>query len=135
MTPPYISAEPDIVHRRLDTLTVTNNIPFTRTPFRGIKKQSKPLPRFLILASDGFADLCEGEGQTRIIENWANSMLSRSPPESVTDAKPWSQQDNMALRLLRRTVGGENRFGVSKVLTLEMDGAWIDDTSIVVQTL
>lgn len=153
LTPPYISAEPDITHRRLDTghssnasssgsshtpLTVTNNIPFIRKPFRGIKKQSSPmnpLPRFLILASDGFADLCEGEGQKRIIENWANSMISRNPPESVIDAKPWSQQDNMALRLLRRTVGGENRFGVSKVLTLEMDGAWIDDTSIVVQTL
>jgi len=94
-----------------------------------------PLPRFLILASDGFGDLCEGEGQTRILESWANSMISRNPPESVTDAKPWSQQDNMALRLLRRTVGGEDRFGVSRVLTLEMDGAWIDDTSIVVQTL
>ena len=154
LTPPYISAEPDIIHRRLDTcessnttssesnghipLTITNNIPFTKKPFRTIKKQSgpmNPLPRFLILASDGFADLCEGEGQTRIIESWANSMVSRNPPESVTDSKPWSQQDNMALRLLRRTVGGENRFGVSKVLTLEMDGAWIDDTSIVVQTL
>ena len=150
LTPPYISAEPDIIHRRLDTgnsnaagsgsnshIPLTN-IPFTRMPFRGIKKKSSamnPLPRFLILASDGFADLCEVEGQSRIIENWANSMISRNPPESVTDAKPWSQQDNMALRLLRRTVGGENRFGVSKVLTLEMDGAWIDDTSIVVQTL
>ena len=82
-------------------------------------------------------DLCEGEGQTRIVENWANRMISRNPPENVTDMKPWSWQDNMALRLLRRTIGGEleNRFGVSEVLTLEMDGAWINDTSIVVQTL
>jgi pyruvate dehydrogenase phosphatase len=140
ITPPYITAEPDIVHRRLDTghssgsnshtPLFTNNLP---CPRRGIKKQS--LPRFLILASDGFSDLCESEGQTRIIENWANSMISRHPPESVTDAKPWSQQDNMALRLLRRIVGGEDRFGVSRVLTLDMEGAWIDDTSIVVQTL
>jgi pyruvate dehydrogenase phosphatase len=150
ITPPYITAEPDIIHRRLDTshsnatsgsnshapFTTTNGIPFTNKACRGINKQTPVnTNRFLILASDGFLDLCESEGQTRIIENWANSMVSRNPPESVTDSKPWSQQDNMALRLLRRTIGGEDRFGVSRVLTLEMDGAWIDDTSIVVQTL
>jgi len=94
-----------------------------------------PLPRFLILASDGFADLCDGEGQKRIIESWARSMVMRNPPESVTDSEPGSRHDNMALRLLRRAVGGEDRFGVSRVLTLDMDVAWIDDTSIVVQTL
>lgn len=152
ITPPYITAEPEINHRRLDNghsngtsnnnrplpRTKTNNISFTKKPFRSINKPTPAtnlLPRFLILASDGFADLCEGEGQTRIVESWANDMISRNPPESVTDAKPWSQQDNMALRLLRRTLGGEDRFGVSRVLTLEMDGSWIDDTSIVVQTL
>ena len=97
--------------------------------------QSKPSPRFLILASDGFADLCEGEGQKRIVESWARDMVARNPPKSVTDFEPGSRQDNMALRLLRRAVGGEDRFGVSRVLTLDMDVAWIDDTSIVVQTL
>ena len=159
LTPPYITSEPDIVHRRLDTgqsngspttststtsnsssssTTIAKNIPFTKKTFRNINKPTPamdPLPRFLILASDGFGDLCQGEGQTRIVESWANSMVSRNPPASVTDAKPWSSQDNMALRLLRRSVGGEDRYGVSRVLTLEMDGAWIDDTSIVVQTL
>ena len=148
ITPPYITAEPEISHRRLDgprnsgsnlqRTTTSNNIPFTKKSFKNINKRAPPmdpLPRFLILASDGFADLCEGEGQKRILESWANSMVARNPPDSVTDAKPWSQQDNMALRLLRRAVGGEDRFGVSRVLTLEMDGAWIDDTSIVVQTL
>ncbi|KAF8810039.1 protein serine/threonine phosphatase 2C [Phlegmacium glaucopus] len=148
LTPPYITADPEITHRRLDTghsnstsfqyPTMTNDTPLTKKPSRSINKLTaamNPLPRFLILASDGFSDLCEGEGQIRIVESWANSMVSQNPPESVTDAKPWSQQDNMALRLLRRTIGGEDKFGVSRVLTLEMDGAWIDDTSIVVQTL
>ncbi|KAF9036833.1 phosphatase 2C-like domain-containing protein [Panaeolus papilionaceus] len=118
-SPPYITAEPEITHRRLDS------------------KSSQPChrPRFLILASDGFADLCDGEGQKRIIEGWAKGMDSKNPAESVTDAEPWSRQDNMALRLLRRAVGGDDRFGVSKVLTLDMEAAWIDDTSIVVQTL
>lgn len=41
---------------------------------------------------------------------------------------------NMALRLLRRTIG-DDRFAVSKVLTLDMDEAWIDDTALVVATI
>ena len=41
----------------------------------------------------------------------------------------------MALRLLRQVLGGEDCFSVSRVLTLDMDVAWIDDTAIVVQTL
>jgi len=40
----------------------------------------------------------------------------------------------MALRLLRRALG-EDRFSVSKVLTLAMDEAWIDDTTLVVMTI
>ncbi|KAF8162798.1 phosphatase 2C-like domain-containing protein [Crassisporium funariophilum] len=150
ISPPYITAEPEITHRRIDggvggadkengsPLTATaHNIPTSRNPFKSLRSSpsTTPLPRFLILASDGFADLCEGEGQTRIVESWANGMVARNPPESVTDSKPGSQRDNMALRLLRRAVGGDDRLGVSRVLTLEMDGAWIDDTSIVVQTL
>lgn len=167
-TPPYITAEPQIIHRRLDGSDLSTSVPPTRpttpTPVSSSRSmfwnskpsvksqqraeaaataaavaaslvQSRPSPRFLILASDGFADLCEGEGQKRIIESWARGMVTRNPPESVTDSEPGSRQDNMALRLLRRAVGGEDRFGVSRVLTLDMDVAWIDDTSIVVQTL
>jgi len=162
-TPPYITAEPQITHRRLDgsddvstsapptrTATPTTSIRSSLTPSRSFfwtsrssaKAQqradaaaSSSSPRFLILASDGFADLCEGEGQKRIIESWARSMVTRNPPKSITDSEPGSRQDNMALRLLRRAVGGDDRFGVSRVLTLDMDVAWIDDTSLVVQTL
>jgi pyruvate dehydrogenase phosphatase len=160
-TPPYITVEPQIIHRWLDGSDVSTSVPPARattpTPVSSsrsmfwtskfsVKSQqraeaaaaaasSRPSPRFLILASDGFADLCEGEGQQRIVESWARGMVARNPPESVTDSEPGSRQDNMALRLLRRAVGGEDRFGVSRVLTLDMDVAWIDDTSLVVQTL
>jgi len=160
-TPPYITAEPQIIHRRLDGSDVSTSVPpgattptlvsSSRSTFWTSKfsvksqqraeaaaaslVQSKPSPRFLILASDGFADLCEGEGQQRIVESWARGMVARNPPQNVTDSEPGSRQDNMALRLLRRAVGGEDRFGVSRVLTLDMDVAWIDDTSLVVQTL
>ena len=110
-TPPYITAQPDVIHRRLGG------------PARGL--------RFLILASDGFADLCSGKGQERIVLNWAKSMADQ-PFEARKSAK---RPDNMALRLLRQALGGDDRYSVSRVLTLNMDVAWIDDTSIVVQTL
>ncbi|RDB19349.1 [Pyruvate dehydrogenase [acetyl-transferring]]-phosphatase 1, mitochondrial [Hypsizygus marmoreus] len=111
-TPPYITAQPEVTHRRLDGRIA-----------RG--------PRFLILSSDGFADLCTGEGQQRIVASWAAS----TAPHSVVGASEPDKRDNMALRLLRRALGGEDRYSVSRVLTLDMDVAWIDDTAIVVQTL
>ncbi|KAG6811213.1 hypothetical protein H0H92_008508 [Tricholoma furcatifolium] len=105
-TPPYITAHPEVIHRQLNG------------PARG--------PRFLILSSDGFADLCSAEGQQRIIESWAKDMVDHGGGGGAPD--------NMALRLLRRTLGGD-RFSVSRVLTLDMDVAWIDDTALVVQSL
>ncbi|KAF9551260.1 protein serine/threonine phosphatase 2C, partial [Agrocybe pediades] len=136
-TPPYITAEPQIIHRRLDEIEAASSTPLSNTPLPSRTSSASSIAKnmFLILASDGFADLCDGEGQKRIIESWARSMVMRNPLESVTDSEPGSRQDNMALRLLRRAIGGEDRFGVSRVLTLDMDVAWIDDTSIVVQTI
>ncbi|KAG6836067.1 hypothetical protein H0H93_011784 [Arthromyces matolae] len=115
-TPPYITAQPEVTHRRL------NGLP------RG--------PRFLVLSSDGFADLCSGEGQQQILSSWAQSMVDR-PFEARKATADTSHEgpDNMALRLLRRALGGDDRYSVSRVLTLDMDVAWIDDTAIVVQTL
>ncbi|KAG6856737.1 hypothetical protein H0H87_001337 [Tephrocybe sp. NHM501043] len=115
-TPPYITAQPEVTHRRLDG------------PAQG--------PRFLILSSDGFADLCSGEGQQRIVASWAQGMLDQpfqihERGGGVSKERP----DNMALRLLRRALGGDDRYSVSRVLTLDMEVAWIDDTAIVVQTL
>ena len=74
LSPPYISAEPDIVHRRLDTchssnaassrtntqtpLTVTNNIPFTRKPFRSFKKKIRPHESFTPVPHPGLGRFC-----------------------------------------------------------------------------
>jgi pyruvate dehydrogenase phosphatase len=119
-TPPYITAQPEITHRRLDDPSL-----------RG--------PRFLILSSDGFSDLCSGEGQKRIISSWASNTVASSTETCVIGCGgrggAGEKSDNMALRLLRRALGGEDRYSVSCVLTLDMDVAWIDDTAIVVQTL
>lgn len=107
-TPPYIIAQPEVTYRRLEAT-------------RG--------QRFLVLSSDGFTDLCTGEGQTRILRSWAQASYEQ-PPER-------EYRDNMALKLLHRALGGDDRdrYSVSRVLTLDMEFAWIDDTSIVVQTL
>jgi len=49
-------------------------------------------------------------------EVYKYSMSLLHPLRSVSDALPWSK-------------GGKPRFSVSKVLTLDMDEAWIDDTT------
>ncbi|KAJ3761873.1 phosphatase 2C-like domain-containing protein [Lentinula raphanica] len=116
-TPPYISAQPDITH-------VTSS-----------SSSSPSLPRFLILSSDGFTDLCSTEGQQRIIADWARSVVTMHTSPTSLPSTPGYESRNMALRLLRRALGGDDRASVSRVLTLDMDVAWIDDTSIVVQTL
>ena len=163
ITPPYITAEPQIIHRGLNwestgstSATKVGQVEssITRTvasfaknffwPSRSAESQTvNPLPKFLILASDGFADICSdadppstsNKKLKQIVASWAYSMSLVRPPMTDTDSVPWSTEDNMALRLLRRAIGGEDRPGVSKVLTLDMDGAWIDDTSIVVMTI
>ena len=64
----------------------------------------------------------------------ASMSSARAFGRTMARGKPETASDNMALRLLRRSLGGD-RYSVSRVLTLDMDVAWIDDTAIVVQTL
>lgn len=153
-TPPYITAEPQILHRRLDVDDAAQSADLpglkrSKTLFslqNGATKAESLLPqnqqpaadqlRFLVLASDGFSALCDGERQERVIESWARSMVSQNPPETVTDSPPGSRTDNMALRLLRLALGGDDRYSVSKMLTLDLpNDSWIDDTSIVIRTI
>ncbi|KAK7438405.1 hypothetical protein VKT23_018018 [Stygiomarasmius scandens] len=201
-TPPYISTQPEITHVSL----------------RHVSPNLSNAPRFLILSSDGFSDLCVNEGRDKIITDWVhdvvgtrppverskgniNSILPMSPtnskmgflpsrpslsgppsfvlspaspmtsppisvsnststsastdtsastanstttPDSASSTSslnnpasklPGHPSHNMALRLLRRALGGQDQASVSKCLTLDMDVAWLDDTAIVVQTL
>jgi pyruvate dehydrogenase phosphatase len=120
-TPPYISAKPDILHRRL----------MPSDHHLAARRNGHVLPRFLILSSDGFTDLCVRQAQHRIVASWAEDMVSKTP----MDSDPTRKTNNMALRLLRQTLGGDDCLSVSRVLTLDMNVAWIDDTAIIVQTL
>ncbi|KAF7359137.1 Mitochondrial type 2c protein [Mycena sanguinolenta] len=110
LTPPYISAKADITHRPIAQLT--------GTPHR---------PYYLVLASDGFTELCRASGPERVLTAWAEREAKRPPHVAA--------EGNLASRLLRQAIGGEDRAGVSCMLTLDMDGPWVDDTAIVVQTL
>ena len=90
----------------------------------GASPAGKRLRKYLVLASDGFTDVC-GEAQRSVIERWLQCVESRSE---------CGKTDNMALQLLWEGLGGEVE-GVSKVLTVDLDVPWLDDVSIVVQSL
>lgn len=53
----------------------------------------------------------------------------------VVNKEGMSGKTNLALNLLRHSIGGDDVKSVSRVLTLDMNTPWIDDTTIVIQTL
>ncbi|EIN07936.1 protein serine/threonine phosphatase 2C [Punctularia strigosozonata HHB-11173 SS5] len=78
---------------------------------------------FLVLCSDGLTDLHfpKTDGETVCA-------IARCLSSPIGDS-------NLATRLLRDAIGGGDRRKVSAVLTLDTDVSWIDDTTIVVQSL
>jgi pyruvate dehydrogenase phosphatase len=63
--------------------------------------------------------------------------VARPPLPRTNKSYHCTSSTNMAMRLLRRALGGEERSNdrVSKVLTVDMDVSWVDDTAIVVLSL
>lgn len=120
LTPPYISATADITHHRLP---------------RAGDDSSGGRPRYLVLTSDGFAELCRATGQERVLVEWAKREAAAVTPAKSARPSDGGPEGNLACRLLRQALGGEDRASVSCVLTLDMDRPWVDDTAIVVQTL
>lgn len=110
LSPPYITAEPEIAHRKLCP-DADNG--------------------FLILCSDGLADLWSAafSDEQRMVGEWGRLVAEVVKKEGVSGGT------NLALELLRHSIGGEDAKSVSRVLTLDMDTPWIDDTTIVIQTL
>jgi pyruvate dehydrogenase phosphatase len=73
-----------------------------------------------------------------VFANWAQEM--NDPQQNAramtdVDVSMRRKANNMALRLLRQALGGDDYFSVSRALTLDMNIAWLDDTAIVVQNL
>ncbi len=113
-TPPYISSEPDVIHRRLG-------------------------PRsFLILATDGLSELYDGAGRSDMVADWARCVAEAGAKEAVVvngKEKESGVEENLALGLLRRALGGEDLMSISQMITLDMETPWMDDTTIIVQAL
>jgi pyruvate dehydrogenase phosphatase len=119
-TPPYISSEPDVIHRRLG-------------------------PRsFLILATDGLSELYDGAGRSDMVADWARcvaeaaaraSSAKAKAKESESEKEKDGEEENLALGLLRRALGGEDLMSISQMITLDMESPWMDDTTIIVQAL
>jgi len=110
ISPPYITAEPEITHRTLRPNTDNG---------------------FLILCSDGLADLWSTtfSDEQSMVDEWGRLAAE------VVNKEGTSGKTNLALKLLRHSIGGDDAKSVSRVLTLDMNTPWIDDTTIVVQTL
>jgi pyruvate dehydrogenase phosphatase len=114
LTPPYISNIAEIHHRKLGN---------------GEK--------YLILSSDGLSDLYHGRKEEDIRREWAEVVgyAGLGLDLGGKDGGQKATKKNKALELLRTAIGGGNEERVSMHLTLERDGRWMDDTTIVVVKL
>ncbi|KAG8703522.1 hypothetical protein FRC08_002797 [Ceratobasidium sp. 394] len=117
LTPPYLSAVPDVVHIHLETNATSSGV-----------------PRFLILTSDGAVDehvlKLLGRTEAESFQNWVELVGARLDEQAGDNNKPNTQENNLALDVLREAFGGPNEELLSIFLTIGMESKWIDDTSI-----
>lgn len=147
LTPPYLSAEPDMAH-----------VSLSQTPAK---------KRVLIMCSDGLPSvatqmneklwrkpgMAEGEKEAELgrlekkaAEGWVQSVgatLSSSPSEEGKE----NSESNLALALLRSVLSSQDGMGggegtkeegeklLSRWMTVEMAERWMDDITIQVVTL
>jgi pyruvate dehydrogenase phosphatase len=84
---------------------------------------------FLVLYSDGLTDLYDGMGPQEL----ANHVASTIGQTIDSNGSHSGRRSNLALRLLRDALGGDDIYKVSRNLTVEMESKWMDDTTVVVQ--
>lgn len=84
------------------------------------------------MSSDGLPDLYDSRdvqmSDQEMADRWVRVIGRR-----MRSTKDVDLQSNLALRLLRDAVGGNNIELVSQNLTLEMEDKWMDDVTILVQ--
>jgi pyruvate dehydrogenase phosphatase len=68
-----------------------------------------------------------------VAEAGAGTRASAKAKESEKEKD--GEEENLALELLRRALGGEDLMSISQMITLEMESPWMDDTTIIVQAL
>jgi pyruvate dehydrogenase phosphatase len=121
-TPPYVSNEPGVEHRKI------------RKGTRGVGD------RFIVMCSDGLTDLYKGAKDTKGLkedERGSDAVKAASTYVRVVGAKldESGGEENLALHLLRVGLGGDNSRSVSSGITVEMEERWMDDTTIQVLLL
>lgn len=120
-TPPYISADPDVVHRSLG-------------PFLGSKDAKQTSGHFIILCTDGLQDLYDGISGADLAREYVTA-VTVTPDGGSQESSLQTVTDNLAIRLLKAALGGEDIDAVSQLITWQSEEAWLDDITIVVQVL
>ncbi|QRV82244.1 protein phosphatase 2C [Ceratobasidium sp. AG-Ba] len=123
LTPPYMTASPDVVHLDLG----------------GDGSTSDGTPRFIILTSDGSVDEhvlnIFGRSEAQSFQKWVELVGAQLDAKFGDEIGMENKTSNLALSILREAFGGSNEELVSMFLTLDMKDKWIDDTSIQVIVL
>lgn len=120
-SPPYLSALADIKHVALQPTTANTS------------------ESFLILCSDGLIDLYEHTNSTleEILTQWVH-MLGERMDRISAKVSDEADKENAALVLLRHALMGggvDNSDRLTQMLTVEIPCRWMDDTTVLVQTL
>ena len=74
-----------------------------------------------------------------MVADWARCVAEAGTRASAkakeSEKEKDGEEENLALRLLRRALGDEDLMSISQMITLEMESPWMDDTTIIVQAL
>lgn len=108
LTPPYLSNRAHVVHVDLSALQATD--------------------AHMIMCSDGLLDLYDDKGfdLDDMVSIWSDIVVS---------GKQRDAKQNLALLLLRESIGGQDLEKVSQTMTVDLCFRWMDDTTILVQRL
>ncbi|KAL5488326.1 hypothetical protein ACEPAI_6434 [Sanghuangporus weigelae] len=116
-TPPYLSADPDVAHFRLN---------------RGSNALIGVPSQFLVLCTDGLPDLLETIPPQGYPQYYVDAVI---PPGTRNEQASFHIDNNIALRILKKALGGEDNNAVSQMISLQSDQPWLDDVTIIVQIL
>ena len=82
------------------------------------------------MASDGLSDLYEHQHMSH---RDRVATIAQTVERAIRIEGMDGQRRNLALCLLRHALGGEDTVKVSRMLTVELQERWMDDTTIIVQ--
>ena len=116
LTPPYVSVKPDVYYPNI----------------RHYRRRKGATDLFLITCSDGLIDLT-ADTPNYPVERQAHRWVQVVGREIDKEQVSRGARGNLALKLLRDAIGGDDLHLASRTLTVEMEEKWMDDTTIVVQ--